>query len=94
MLYFTVIEGIGPITQRNMVLESICNMFLSLRSAVTKIRYCTYESCEHMFGNMRQEKIEFTYSEFLDFADKQNRRIRLNFQSDIKVSNDDSLSGY
>ena len=94
MIYFTTIEGINPIALRNMVLESMCNMFLSLRSDITKIRYCTSELCEHMFGNMRQEKREFTCSELSDFVDKQNRRIRINFQSGIKVSNDDRLSGY
>jgi len=94
MIYFTTIKGINPITQCNMVLESICNMFLSLRSNITKIRYYTSKLCKHMFGNIWQEKREFTCSELSDFVDKQNRRIRLNFQSGIKVSNDDSLSGY
>jgi len=94
MLYFTTIDGISPISKRNMVLESICNIFLSLRYDIIKIRYCTSELCEHMFRNVRQEKCEFTCSKFLDFTDKQNRRIRLNFQSDIKVLDNDILSRY
>ena len=94
VIYFTTIDGINPIPKRNMVLESIANTFLCLRSDITKIRYCTSELCEHMFSNIRQEKREFTCSEFSDFVDKQNRRIRLNFKSNIKVSNDNSLSGY
>ena len=89
MLYFITIDGISNISKRNMVLESICNVFLCLRSDISKIRYCTSELCEHMFGNMRQESREFTCSDFSNVVDKQNRRIKINFRSDIKVANED-----
>ena len=92
MIYFTTIEGINPITKRNMVLESMCNMFLCLRWDVTKIRHCASELYEHVLGNMRQEKREFACIEFSYFADKQNRRIRLNFKSNTKASDDEALS--
>ena len=46
-----------------------------------------------MFGNIRQETREFTCSDFLNVVDKQNRKIKLNFQSNIKVSNE-HLSDY
>jgi len=93
MMFFVTIEGIHPTSRRNMVLESICNIFLCLRSDIKKVRYCTSELCEHMFGNIRQERREFTCSDFSNVVDKQNRRIKLNFQSNIKVS-DEQLSGY
>ena len=69
VIYFTTIDGINPITKCNIVLESISNIFLYLRSYITKIWYCTLELCKHMFGNMRQEKREFICSEFSDFVD-------------------------
>ena len=53
IIYFTTIQGINLITKHNMVLESICNSFLYLRWDITKIRYCTLELCEYMFGNIQ-----------------------------------------
>ena len=42
---------------------------------------------------MRQERREFACSEFSLVFDKQNRRIKLNFQSNLDVTKD-SASGY
>ena len=88
MLFFITIEGISPISKRNMVLESIANVFLVLNKSVTKVRHTTSELCEHMFGNMRQERREFTCSEFSNVIDRQNRRIKLNFRSGLSVTKD------
>lgn len=93
MMCFTTIDGISNISKRNMVLESVCNIFLCLRSDITKLRCCTSELCEHIFGNTRQENRKFTCSDFSNVADKQNRRIKINFKSDIKVTDED-LKGY
>ena len=46
-----------------------------------------------MFSNVRQEIGEFTCSEFSIIVDKQNRRIKLNFQSNLDVTKD-SVTGY
>jgi len=93
MLFFISIDGINPITKRNMILESIANVFLILNKDIKKIRHTTSELCEHMFGNIRQERREFTCSEFCSIIDKQNRRIALNFKSGLSVTKD-SVSGY
>ena len=92
-LYFLSIDGINIITKRNMILESIANIFLCMRSDISKVRHCTSEISEHMFGNIRQEYREFTCSEFSNITDKQNRRLRLAFAGDLKVS-DDEAKGY
>ena len=93
MMFFVTIQGINPVSKRNMVLESICNIFLCLQSDIKKVCYCTSKLCEYMFGNIRQKTREFTCSDFLNVVDKQNRKIKLNFQSNIKVSNE-HLSDY
>ena len=65
-----------------------------LRNDIAKIRYCTSEPCEHMFGNIRQGDREFTCSEFSNHVDKQNRRFNLTFKSDLHMAKDDTLRGY
>ena len=92
MMCFTTIDGMSSISKRNMVLELICNIFLCLRSDISKIRYCTSESCEYVFGNMLQENREFACSNFSNVVDKQNRRIKINFKLDTKVADEDLKS--
>ena len=53
MLFFISIDGIIPISNRNMVLESIANIFLFLNKDATKIRHATYELCEHVSRKTR-----------------------------------------
>ena len=43
MLFFVSIDGISPISKRNMVLESIATIFLVLNIDATKIRHATSE---------------------------------------------------
>ena len=64
-----------------------------LNKDVTKARHATSELSEHMFGNLLQERREFTCSEFSTIVDKQNRRIALNFKSNLCVTKD-SVTGY
>ena len=93
MLFFVSIDCINHISKRNVVLESIANIFLVLNKHVTKIRHETSELCEHMFANMRQDRIDFTCSKFIIIVDKQKRRIKLNFKSNLDVTKD-SVTGY
>ena len=72
-----------------MILESISNIFLYMRSDISKLQHCTSELCKHMVGNIRQKCQEFTYSDFFNITDKQNRRLRLAFAGNLKVSGDE-----
>ena len=69
-LYFLSIDGINIITKRNIILKSIANIFLYMRSDISKVRYCTSEISKYIFRNIRQECREFTCSEFSNIADK------------------------
>ena len=93
MLFFISVHGISPNSKRNVVLESIVNIFLVLNKDRTKIRHATSELCKHMFGNMHQERREFTCSEFSIIVDKQNIRIKLKFQSNLDATKD-SATGH
>ena len=58
MMWFTSISGISSSPKRSVTLETIVNVFLVLRSDITKLRHTTSELFEHAFGNTRQVQIE------------------------------------
>ena len=84
-MFFVTIESISHILRRNMVLESMHNILLYFRLDIKKLQYCISKLCLYIFWNVRQERQEFTYSNFSNIVNKQNRRIRLNFKSNVKV---------
>ena len=61
---------------------------------MSKLKHCTSEPCEHVFGNVRQGDREFTCSDFSNHVDKQNRKFDLTFKSDLRVAKEDTLRGY
>ena len=53
MIWFTTLGGLIIIPKRNLVSETISNIFLVLRYDVLKCCICTSDPAEHSFGNMR-----------------------------------------
>ncbi len=87
MLWFTTIKGIHITPRRNFVSESISNTFITLRDDVTKVRDTTTEGLEHGFADARKGPTrEFTCSEFSVHVEKQNRRMEMLHQGDLRAS--------
>lgn len=88
MIWLTTLSGVHITSKRNLVSETIANMFLVLRDDVLKLRYCTSEPAEHTFGNIRGMMREFSCSDFATLADKEQRRMNLLFEGNLMPSRD------
>jgi hypothetical protein len=85
-LFFTSFSGISMTPKRNMVSETIANLFLTLRVNVKKISHCTSEPSEHGSGNMRKSNRGFTVADFCVLAEKEKRRMNAMFEGDLSPS--------
>lgn len=95
MLWFISLDGVNMTPKRNLVTETMSNMFLSLRSDVTKTRYTTTEVLEHHFGNNRRLQREFTCSDYASLSEKSQRMLNQLFEGDLKSARKTSeQSGY
>ena len=56
MMWFTSVTGISLMPKRNIMLKTIGNAFLGLKSEIAMLRHTTSESCEHASGNTLQGK--------------------------------------
>jgi hypothetical protein len=56
---FTLLKGVN-ITKRNMVSETMANMFIAMGSDVHNPCYCTSEPAEHGFGKTWRSQHKFT----------------------------------
>jgi hypothetical protein len=86
MLFFTSTSGISVTSKRNLVNETIGNLFLILQSNVKKIRLCTSEQSEHAFGSARLSNREFTVADFCLLSEKFARRMNALFEGDLSPS--------
>ena len=86
MLWFTSLSGVNITPKRNLVSETIANIFLVLRADVSKCRYCTSEPAEHGFGNIRRICQEFSCSDFVSLAEKETRNMNEMFKININPS--------
>jgi hypothetical protein len=68
------------VNKRNMVMEGISVLFLSIRSDVNQIRRCTSEPNEHTYGMLRQICREFTVEQLIHLVNKVTRRIMLSLR--------------
>ena len=60
MIFFTSMGSVNITPRRNVVCESISNLFMVLRSEMFKPWFLTSEPDEHGFGNTRRVQREFT----------------------------------
>ncbi len=86
MLFFTSTSGISMTSKRNIVSETIGNLFLILQKNIKKVRHCTSETSEHVFGNMRMGNREFSVGDFCLLAEKEVRRMKTMFEGDLSPS--------
>ena len=93
MIWITSVSGVHITSKRNIVSETISNVFLSMRADVTKLRMLTSEPAEHGFGNTRKVQREFTCADFASHSEKENRRMDQMFQGKILPSRE-KMSGY
>ena len=54
MIWLTTLAGVHITSKRNLVSETVANMFLVMRADTNKPCHCTSKPVEHTFGNMRQ----------------------------------------
>ena len=83
LIWFTSIDGIHSITQRNLAHCVIGNIFVFARSDVSCPRHCTEEAAEHVFGMARQKEKEFTVRGFVQFSDQLQQFFDSAFRSGI-----------
>jgi hypothetical protein len=93
MILFTSLTGVNITPKRNMVSETISNIFIVMRSDIQNPRYCTSEPAEHGFGNTRRSQREFTCSDFASHVEKENRRMKTMFEGELSPSRE-QLKGY
>ena len=72
--------------RRNVMTETIALVFAMARDDVSKPRYTTTESNEHLFGGWRGERREATTQECTEIEQKRRNKIRAIFASGLKVS--------
>jgi hypothetical protein len=82
MILFTSLTGVNITPKRNMVSETISNMFIVMRLDVCNPCYCTSELAEHGFGNTQRSQREFTCSDFASHVEKENRHMQTMFEGD------------
>eukprot|EP00918_Siedleckia_nematoides_P084791 GHVU01186328.1.p1 GENE.GHVU01186328.1~~GHVU01186328.1.p1 ORF type:complete len:288 (-),score=14.80 GHVU01186328.1:740-1603(-) len=70
LLWLTSLAGMHPTTKRNVVVSVLGSVLLCVQRKVPSPRLCTTESLEHMFGNFRQWRREFTVKEFVEHSSK------------------------
>jgi hypothetical protein len=93
MIFFTLLTGVNITPKRNMVLETISNMFIVMRLDVCNPCYCTNEPAEHEFGNTQRSQREFTCSDFASHVEKENCRMQTMFEGGLSCSHT-QLKGY
>jgi hypothetical protein len=86
MIFFTSTSGVSMTSKRNLVSETIGNLFLSLQKNIKKVHHCTSEPSEHTFGNMRMDNREFSIGDFCLLAEKEARRMKTMFDGDLSPS--------
>ncbi len=86
MILFTSLTGINITPKRNMVSETISNIFIVMRSDIHNHRYCTSEPAEHGFGNTWRSQHEFTYSDFASHVEKKNCCMKTIFEGGLSPS--------
>ena len=64
IIWFVSLYGLFITPMKNLMSETIANGFLVMQYDVYKWRYCTTESAEHSFGNVRRFCREFSASDF------------------------------
>jgi len=69
LVWITSITGIYDTPKRNILLESISNMFLVLNNLITSLRDCSSEPAEHNFRILRQHVREFTICQLFSLLD-------------------------
>jgi len=72
-IWFTNLNGVLPITKKNIVIPTIGLVFVIARDDVKHPRLLTTEPLEHHFGDHRQQKREFTVLEYNESSDKVER---------------------
>ncbi len=60
MILFTSLTGVNIMPKRNMVSETISNIFIVMRSDIHNPCYCTSKPAEHGFDNTWRSQHEFT----------------------------------
>jgi len=74
MIWFTSLDGISIITKRNLVYATVGLVFLISCNDVYHPRFLMTEPLEHLFGDLRTMRREFTVLEFMDMIRKLARR--------------------
>ncbi|KAL7427142.1 hypothetical protein ACHAXM_000726 [Skeletonema potamos] len=72
--------------KRNMLLETIANLFLFSRSDVSDSRRTTSEPAEHMFGTFRSIKQNVNVNDLIGIQNKANIRTEAIFKSNLVTS--------
>ncbi len=93
MIFFTLLTGVNITPKRNMVSETISNMFIVMCSDVCNPCYCMSEPAEHGFGNTWRSQREFTCSDFASHNEKENRHMKTMFEGGLSPSHT-QLKGY
>lgn len=88
MAWLTSIGGVCITTKRNLVSDTIPFMFLVSQSDVVKPRSASSEPAEHKFGAFRTTIREFTSAQFAQLVEKDQRRLRMMFRSNLLPSRD------
>ena len=86
MIWFTTLGGVNITPKRNLVSETISNMFLVICSDVLKCCMCTSEPAEHGFGNMRRICRKFSYTDFVSLVEKLQHQINMILCGDLNLS--------
>ena len=92
MIWFTTLSGVDITPKRNIVSETISNVFLALRSDVIKLHSCTSEPAEHGFGNIRKIFREFDCADFCSLSDREQIRLNQMFAGNLKAAKE--IHGY
>jgi hypothetical protein len=93
VILFTSLTGANMTPKRNMVSETISNIFIVMLSDIQNPSYCTSEPAENGFGNTWRSQREFTCSDFASHVEKENRRMKTMFEGEMSPSRE-QLKGY
>ena len=86
MIWFTTIGGVNITPKRNLVSETISNIYLVLRSDFLTCHMCTSDLEEHGFGNTRRICRELSSTYFVSLVEKLQRQINTIFCGDLNAS--------
>ena len=86
LIQFTTIEGVHITPRRNLVSESIANIFIMTRDDVYRPSLVTSEPAEHQFGIGRNRVREFTCADYALHVERQNRKLEMLFKGQLLPS--------